>query len=472
MTLSYEKTNIWDAVDEAGLKAINEYASKYMDFLDKAQTERRASKEIIEAAKEKGFISLEEAEKKGKVKKGDKIYLHFMNKAAVLLVAGDDINEGSKIVGAHIDSPRLDIKANPIYEGKDSTGKSASLAYSKTHYYGGIKKYQWTTLPLAMVGLAIDKDGKEIEIEIGLKDDEPVFYVPDLLAHLSREQDNRKTKDAIKGEELNAVLGHSSYGQDKDTSNKVKENILELLNEKYGLVEEDFLVSELNFIPAMKAREVGFDRAMIAAYGHDDKVCAYATLEAILNVEDPDITCIGLFADKEEIGSIGATGMEGFYLENFLARLIALNYDEPLYRARMALSKTKVLSADVSSALDPTWPDAQDNLNVAKVGFGICLTKYVGSGGKFGANDANAEYLAKVRKVFDDGGVIWQTGEIGRVDLGGGGTIAFILAKYGAEIVDCGTAMLSMHAPYELVSKADAYMTYKAYDAFFKADVK
>lgn len=469
MSLSYEKSNIWDNLDEKSYDQVMEYSSRYIEFLDKAQTERRAAKEVIEMAKANGFKSLDEIKESGSLNKGDKVYLNWMEKSVVLAVIGDDITKGMKIIGAHTDSPRLDVKPNPVYEPKAGTGASSNLAYMKTHYYGGIKKYQWPTLPLALVGVAFTKAGEKVEINIGLDDNDPVFYVPDLLAHLSQDQMKRTLAEGIKGEELNAIIGHSSFGADKESKDKVKDNFLKIINEKYGLIEEDFQISELKFIPAIKAKEVGLDRGLIAAYGHDDKVCSFAILEAILKVENPEITSVALFADKEEIGSVGATGMEGYYLENFIAELISINNSDAMFKTRMALQNSKVLSADVTSALDPTFPDVLDHNNVAILGCGVTITKYVGSRGKGGTNDANSEYLAEIRRIFDDAEVIWQTGEFGKVDCGGAGTISYILAKYGADVVDCGTAMLSMHAPYELLSKADAYMTYKAYDAFYKA---
>lgn len=467
MSLSYKKTNIWESINEETCKEIYQYGSRYMDFLDKAQTERRASAEIIRHAEAKGFKPIEAYIEKGLVERGDKLYLNWMDKSVVLIVMGEDICRGMNIIGSHLDSPRLDIKANPLYEPSSERG-SANLAYLKTHYYGGIKKYQWPTIPLAMVGVGFTKEAKRVDFNIGLDEADPVFYVPDLLAHLSQDQMKRTLSEGLKGEELNAIIGHSSYGAGKDSKAKVKDNVLKILKEKYGLIEEDFLVSELNLIPAMKARDIGLDKALIGAYGHDDKVCAYASLEAILGIENPEITSVALFVDKEEIGSVGATGMEGYFFENLLGQIISLKDSNPMLKARLALQGSRVLSADVTSALDPTFPEVHDINNVCLLGCGISISKYVGSGGKGGTNDANGEYLAELRKIFEDEGVVWQTGELGRIDLGGGGTIGHILAKYGARVVDCGTPMLSMHAPYELVSKADAYMTYRAYKAFYQ----
>lgn len=465
MSLEFKRTNVWEEADDSLYQEIMDFNEKYKSYLDVAQTERRAAAETIRLAEEKGFVNFEERKKQGALKKGDKIYFNFMDKALALMIMGENLKEGMNIVGAHTDSPRLDVKPNPLYEGSDD----ANLALMKTHYYGGVKKYQWVNIPLALVGVSFTKEGEKIEFNIGLDEEDPIFYINDLLIHLSKDQMAKTMKEGITGEQLNVVVGHSSKDADKDSKNKIKENILKILNEKYGMVEADFLVSELNFIPAMKAKDVGFDRAMVAAYGHDDKVCSFTGVEAILEVENPSRTAVALIVDKEEIGSTGATGMESYFFENLLGQIFALEGENALLNARMALQNSKVLSADVNTALDPSFPDVVESLNACRVGCGVGLAKYTGSGGKFGSSDANAEFLAELRKIFDDAGVIWQTGELGKVDQGGGGTIAFILAKYGAEVVDCGPGMLSMHAPYELISKADVYMSYKAYKAFFES---
>ena len=465
MSLEFKRTNVWEEADDSLYQEIMDLNEKYKSYLDVAQTERRATAETIRLAEEKGFVNFEERKEQGALKKGDKIYFNFMDKALALMIMGENLKEGMNIVGAHTDSPRLDVKPNPLYEGSDD----ANLALMKTHYYGGVKKYQWVNIPLALVGVSFTKEGEKIEFNIGLDEEDPIFYINDLLIHLSKDQMAKTMKEGITGEQLNVVVGHSSKDADKDSKNKIKENILKILNEKYGMVEADFLVSELNFIPAMKAKDVGFDRAMVAAYGHDDKVCSFTGVEAILEVENPSRTAVALIVDKEEIGSTGATGMESYFFENLLGQIFALEGENALLNARMALQNSKVLSADVNTALDPSFPDVVESLNACRVGCGVGLAKYTGSGGKFGSSDANAEFLAELRKIFDDAGVIWQTGELGKVDQGGGGTIAFILAKYGAEVVDCGPGMLSMHAPYELISKADVYMSYKAYKAFFES---
>ena len=461
MKLNYEKKNIWEELSEKEIGEIFEYGERYKNFLNHAKIEREATVTIIEKAKENGYVSLDEA-LKGKIKKGDKIYLNNKNKSVIMMVVGDDITEGMNIIGSHIDSPRLDLKQNPVYE-------EGHMAYFKTHYYGGVKKYQWTTLPLALHGTAFTKDGKKLDIVIGEKEEDPIFYISDLLIHLSKDQRKKTMDEGITGEQLNVIIGHRSYkGKDEEKS-PIKDSILEYLNKEYGLVEEDFLVAELTIVPAGNARDVGFDRSLIASYGHDDKVCAYASLEAMLKVESPKRTAVSLFVDKEEIGSVGNASMGANYFHNMVAEILNNqfeNYSDVLLRR--AFANSKVLSADVTVAFDPNFAEVTEKNNVALMGHGVAIAKYTGSGGKFGSNDANTEFLQELRTLFNENGVIWQTGELGKIDQGGGGTIAFILAGYGAEVVDIGTAMLSMHAPIELLSKADAYMTSKAYEVFVK----
>ncbi|MDO5018373.1 MAG: aminopeptidase [Lagierella massiliensis] len=461
MQLNYEKKNIWNNVSENELKEIFEYSERYKDFLDHAKIEREATETIIKKAVENGYISLEEA-LKGKIKKGDKIYLNNKNKSVVMMVVGNDITEGMHILGSHLDSPRLDLKQNPLFE-------EGHMAYFKTHYYGGVKKYQWTTMPLALHGTAITKDGKKLNFAIGEKEEDPVFYITDLLIHLSKDQRKKSMDEGITGEQLNVIIGHNSYKAKDDSKNPIKDNILEYLNKEYGIVEEDFLVAELTVVPAGKSRDVGFDKALIASYGHDDKVCAYASLEAILKVENPEKTAVSLFVDKEEIGSVGNASMGANFFQNMVAEVLnnqIENYSDVLLRR--AFANSKVLSADVTVAYDPSFSEVVEKNNVSLLGHGVTLSKYTGSGGKFGSNDANSEFLQELRVLFDENNIVWQTGELGKIDQGGGGTIAFILAAYGAEVVDIGTGMLSMHAPIELLSKADAYMTSKAYEVFVK----
>lgn len=463
MKLSYERKNVWNEVSEDEHSEIMNYGQRYMDFLDAAKTEREATDYIIKKAKEKGFISLEEALNKGKLESGMKIYYNNKNKAAVLMVLGKDLKEGMRIVGAHLDVPRLDVKPNPLYEEEN-------LALLKTHYYGGVKKYQWTCIPLALHGIIYTKSGKEIVVNIGEDKDDPVFYINDLLIHLSKDQMAKTLAEGVTGEQLNVVIGHSSFGnKDEESKTKVKDNILKLLNEKYGIIEEDFQVAELEVVPSEKAKHVGLDKAMIAAHGHDDRVCSYAGFEAILEMDNPEITSVGLFVDKEEIGSVGNTSMDGYFFENMVAELLSLENNNAMLAARRSLEKSKVLSGDVTAGMDPSFPEVLEKQNAARIGGGICISKYTGARGKGGCNDANAEFMQEVRSIFDNENIIWQTGELGKIDQGGGGTIAYILARFGAEVVDCGTPMLSMHAPMELVSKADAYMTKKAYSAFYKA---
>ena len=461
MNLNYEKKNIWEELSEKEIGEIFEYGERYKNFLNHAKIEREATVTIIEKAKEHGYISLEEA-LKGKIKKGDKIYLNNKNKSVIMVVVGEDITEGMNILGSHIDSPRLDLKQNPVYE-------EGHMAYFKTHYYGGVKKYQWATIPLALHGTAFTKDGKKLDIVIGEKEDDPIFYISDLLIHLSKDQRKKSMDEGITGEQLNVIIGHRSYKDKDEDKSPIKNSILKYLNKEYGLVEEDFLVAELTIVPAGKARDVGFDRSLIASYGHDDKVCAYASLEAMLKVESPKRTAVSLFVDKEEIGSVGNASMGANYFHNMVAEILNNqfeNYSDVLLRR--AFANSKVLSADVTVAFDPNFAEVTEKNNVALMGHGVAIAKYTGSGGKFGSNDANTEFLQELRTLFNENGVIWQTGELGKIDQGGGGTIAYILAKYGAEVVDIGTAMLSMHAPIELLSKADAYMTSKAYEVFVK----
>lgn len=451
------KKSIWQRIDAKTNKEIYKYSEEYKNFLDIAKTEREACTEVIKRAKAKGFISLEEAMKKGP-KKNDKIYYNNKNKSAILMVLGDDLEEGMNIVGSHIDSPRLDLKANPIYE-------DGQMALAKTHYYGGIKKFQWPTIELSLHGFFIDKNGKEIKVSIGEKDDDPVFFINDILPHLAKTQSEKNLSEGVPAESLNIVFGHSSFDI-SDDDNPIKKSVLDYLKKNYNLDEDDFAVAEFEMVPAAKARDVGFDRAMVASHGQDDRVCSYANLEAILNVENPKITAVGLFVDKEEIGSVGNTAMTCKFFENFVAEILSTkeNYNDIVLRH--AMMNSHVLSADVTAAFDPDHKECFDEKNSAMVGFGVTMSKYTGARGKSGSNDANPEYLAKIRDLFNANDVIWQTGELGKVDQGGGGTIAYILAEYGAEVVDMGTAMLSMHAPVELLSKADAYMTFKAYEAF------
>ena len=467
MDLCCKPKSAWEGLDDSQMKELHNLSNDYLNFLNHGKTERECAKQIIEAAQAHGFKDLHEVVKKGRIAPGTKVYLNNKDKSVVMMVLGKDMTDGMHIIGAHIDSPRLDVRQNPLYE-------EAGVAFLKTHYYGGVKKYQWTTIPLAIHGVIFNKSGKKIEVCIGEDENDPVFFINDLLIHLSKKQLQETMAEAITGEQLNVVIGHMKIeaegkkaDKDKKKENIIKENVLKLLNDKYGIVEEDFRVAELEIVPAGKARSVGIDSSMIAAHGHDDRICAYTTLRAILEVENPNVTAVAIFADKEEIGSVGNTGMQAYYFENMVADLLSTKKDYSDVQVRHALAKSKMLSADVSAGFDPAFPSVFEKMNAAYMGNGICINKYTGSGGKGGSNDANPEFLQYVREVFDKNKVVWQTSELGMIDAGGGGTIAYILAKYGTEVVDCGVPVLSMHGPYELASKADLYMAYKAYRAFY-----
>ncbi len=458
--MEYKRKNLWLNIDENQKNDLEEISKDYIYFLNTAKTERLATKEIIRRAEEKGFVNLDEKIKEGSLKAGDKVYAVNKEKAvALFLIGSEDLENGLAIVGAHTDSPRLDLKPVPLSE-------DTNIAYLKTHYYGGVKKYQWTTIPLELHGVIYKKDGEKVEISIGDKEDEPVFTISELLIHLSRKLMDEKARDVIKGEQLQIIVG--SIPLDGDSENPVKKNILKILNEKYGIIEEDFITAEFEAVPAIKARNAGLDNSMIIAHGQDDRVCSYATLNAILSMETSKKTLVALFVDKEEIGSYGATGMSSQFLENTILELLNLKGKADLISFKRTLKNSKVLSADVTLAYDPNFKDVSEIDNAAQFGCGVALTKYTGSGGKGGSNDANAEYLQEVRAAFDKNNVIYQTGELGAVDAGGGGTIAFILAEYCMDVVDCGTPVISMHAPTELVSKADLYSTVEAYKSFYQ----
>lgn len=452
--------NVWENADEAQTKEIFSLNDEYKKFLDRGKTERECARDIVKMAQENGYVSVESVIEAGqKIEPGMKIYALNRDKSIILFVVGKEpIEKGMRIVGGHIDSPRLDLKPFPLYE-------DSGIAMFKTHYYGGVRKYQWASIPLAMHGVVMNKNGEKINICIGEDADDPVLFITDLLPHLAKDQNQKKLGEAITGEGLNLLVGTiPASDEEKD---KVKMNVMRLLNEKYGIEEIDFTSAELEIVPAGKARDVGFDRSMISAYGHDDRVCSFAGVKAILETENPTYTAVGMFMDKEEVGSMGNTGSESRYFENMVAELIALQADQYSdLLVRRSLSATKVLSADVCAAFDPNYPEVSDKRNTSFIGNGVQITKYTGARGKAGCNDANAEFVSEVRNLFDENGIVWQIGELGKVDQGGGGTIAYILANAGAEVVDCGTPMLSMHAPYEIVSKADVYMTYKAYKAF------
>ena len=457
--LKKEYDLVWEKLDEKGIKNVMEFSEGYKKFMDASKTEREATCEIVKMAELKGFKNFKDAIKEKSLKAGDKVYAVNKGKGVALFVIGKEpMENGLNIVGSHIDSPRLDLKSNPLYEDE-------GFALLKTHYYGGLKKYQWVTIPLAVHGVIFKKNGEKLNVVIGEDDKDPVLYISDLLIHLSQEQMEKKVSKAIEGEDLNILFGSIPI-KDKEAKERVKLNILKLLNEKYGIEEEDFVTAELEVVPAGKSRDVGFDRSMVMAYGHDDRICAYTSLKAMLDVENPTRTLTALFVDKEEIGSVGATGMHSKFFENTVAELINIGKDYSDIKLRRALANSKMLSSDVSAAFDPTYPSVNEKRNAAFAGKGIVINKYTGSRGKGGCNDANAEFMANVRDIFNANNVAWQTGELGKVDAGGGGTIAYILAQYDMEVVDCGVALLSMHAPWEIASKADIYETYRAYKAF------
>lgn len=458
--MEYTRKNVWLNIDDNKKNELEEISKDYIDFLNVSKTERLATKEIIRRAEKAGFKSLDEKIKSGSLDAGDKVYAVNKNKAVVLFVIGsEDLEKGMSIVGAHTDAPRLDIKPVPLAE-------DSSIAYFKTHYYGGVKKYQWTTIPLALHGVIFTKQGDKVEVSIGENEDEPVFTISELLIHLSRKQMDKSAREVIEGEQLKVIVGSIPLADEED--NPVKKNILKILNEKYGIIEEDFITAEFEVVPAIKARNAGLDNSMIIAHGQDDRVCTYSALSAIFNIENPSKTAVALFVDKEEIGSYGATAMTSQFFENTVLELLNIEGKANLISLKRSLQNSKVLSADVTSAYDPNFKDVSEIDNSAQFGCGVALTKYTGSGGKGGSNDANAEYLQELRTAFDKEEVIYQTGELGAVDAGGGGTIAFILAEYGMDVVDCGTPVISMHAPTELVSKADLYETVRAYRAFYK----
>lgn len=458
MELKYEAKNAWKVHKENNtLQEVMDYSKGYIDFLNKSKTERDCTKEIIKQAKGNGYISLEEAMKKGSINPGDKIYANNKDKGVCLFVIGkNSIDKGMRIIGSHIDSPRIDLKANPLYQ-------EANLGLFKTHYYGGIKKYQWVSLPLALHGVVILKDGSKVDICIGEEETDPVFCITDILPHLASDQNQKKISEAIKGEDLNLLIGSIPT----DENEGIVRNILNILNEKYNMIEEDFLSAEISIVPAGKARDLGLDKSMVISYGHDDKVCTYAALTSIFSIDECDYTSVTLCADKEEVGSNGNTGMQSKFFENIVAELIELENGYSDLKLKRAMSKSKVLSADVSAGYDPNYPGAYDKRNSAYMGNGVVLIKYTGARGKSGCNDANAEFVAEVRNLFNDANVAWQTGELGKVDQGGGGTIAYMLANYGAEVIDCGVGVLSMHGPYEVISKVDLYEMNKGYTAFF-----
>ncbi|MCI8986848.1 MAG: aminopeptidase [Lachnospiraceae bacterium] len=475
-----EYRNTWERYSEAQLQDVDVLSQEYMEFLNNGKTERECIDQIVNLIEEKGYRELEAVMESGdKLQAGDRVYSVWMNKSIVLFQIGTDkMADGINILGAHIDSPRLDIKQNPLYE-------DGGFAYLDTHYYGGVKKYQWVTIPLAIHGVVVKKDGTTVEVSVGEKEEDPVFFVSDLLIHLAQEQLEKKANKVIEGEALDIIVGNrplviekkEADGKNEEKGEKdekaaekdaVKKGILDILQKSYGIEEEDFISAELEVVPAGRAREAGFDRSMILAYGQDDRVCAFTSLKAMLEIGQTARTACCILVDKEEVGSVGATGMQSRFFENAVAEVMNLTGEYSELNVRRCLARSCMLSSDVSSAYDPSYAASFDKKNVAYLGNGMVFNKFTGSRGKSGSNDANAEYLGHIRGIFEKEDVNFQTAELGRVDLGGGGTIAYILALYGMNVIDCGVAVLNMHAPWEATSKADVYETKRGYVAFLE----
>lgn len=459
-----ERENAWKSCNKQTVKEIFGFCEGYKKFISECKTERECTRRSIQMAEEHGYRNLKEIiAAKETIKSGDKVYADNMGKAIVLFNIGKKpIEDGLKILGAHIDSPRLDVKQNPLYEDSD-------LVLMDTHYYGGIKKYQWTTIPLALHGVVALTDGSVIDVEIGEKEKDPVVCVSDLLIHLAAEQMEKNGSKVVEGEALDLVVGNMPFNPKKDEKNPAKAYILDILKKKYRIAEEDFMSAELEAVPAGKARDLGLDASMVLGYGQDDRVCAYTSLMAMLEVEEPEYTSVCLLVDKEEIGSVGATGMQSLFFENMVAEILDRMgcYSELILRRTLANSE--MLSSDVNAGFDPNYAYAFEKKNVSYLGRGVVFSKFTGSRGKSGSNDANAEYIARVRKALERENVAYQMAELGKVDIGGGGTIAYILAKYGMDVIDCGVAVLSMHAPYEATSKIDIYEAKRGYVAFLNA---
>ncbi len=475
-----EKKNTWETYEAKDIKKLEKLCAEYRSFLDNGKTERECVDYIVNLVEEAGYKELAALEKSGtQLKPGDKVYSVWMNKSIVMFQVGrKPLSQGMNILGAHIDSPRLDVKQNPLYE-------EGGFAYLDTHYYGGVKKYQWVTIPLAIHGVVVKKDGSTVELNVGENEDDPVFFVSDLLIHLAQEQLEKKASKVIEGEALDIIIGNRPLVIDKKADKKsdksgkkdgkdeektakdaVKAGILQILKDNYDMEEEDFVSAELEVVPAGKAREAGFDRSMILAYGQDDRVCAFTSMQAMLDTPETDRTLCCILVDKEEIGSVGATGMQSKFFENAVAELMNICGGYSELALRRCLAHSCMLSSDVSSAFDPAYASSFDKKNVAYLGGGMVFNKFTGARGKSGSNDANAEYIAHIRDIFAKEKINFQTAELGKVDLGGGGTIAYILALYGMNVIDSGVAVLNMHAPWEATSKADVYETYRGYKAF------
>lgn len=469
-----ERKVTWETYDEGQMKELEALNREYRDFLDNGKTERECIDTIVNTIEAEGYRELESLIESGaKLQKGDKVYSVCMNKSIAMFQIGEKpLTDGMNILGAHIDSPRIDVKQNPLYE-------DSGLAYLDTHYYGGVKKYQWVAIPLAIHGVVVKKDGTIVELNVGENEDDPVFFVSDLLIHLAGEQLKKTAAQVIEGEALDLIAGSrpiridagekDEEGEEPDkkkAKEAVKAGILDILKENYEIEEEDFISAELEIVPAGKAREAGFDRSMILAYGQDDRVCAFTSMRAMLDVKETERTMCCILVDKEEIGSVGATGMHSRFFENAVAEVMNLNGEYSELNLRRCLAHSCMLSSDVSAGYDPSYASCFEKKNAAFLGNGMVFNKFTGSRGKSGSNDANAEYMAHLRKVMDEREIVWQTAELGKVDVGGGGTIAYILAEYGMNVIDSGVAVLNMHAPWEATSKVDVYETYRGYKAF------
>lgn len=448
----------WETLADSVKNDVIRFSDEYIHFLNRSKTEREATSFIAEILEKNGFVNIKD---KMLLVPGDKVYYVNREKSVYAAIMGNKpVEAGLNIIGSHIDSPRLDLKPNPLYEDN-------GFAYFKTHYYGGVKKYQWTTIPLSIHGVIVKANGEKVTINIGEDESDPIFTITDLLPHLAQEQMEKKLKDGIAGEDLNLLIGSIPIGDEK-TTERIKLNVLKILNDKYGITEKDFVSSELELVPAFKARSLGFDRSMVAGYGQDDKICAYTSLRALLDTVTPAKTAVCIFADKEEIGSMGNTGMESHVFDTFISELLnKTNTNRPNLLDKV-FCNSKMLSADVDAGLDPIYASVSEKNNAAFLGMGVGLNKYTGARGKSGASDANAEFVAQIRNIFESNNIMYQVSELGKVDTGGGGTIAYILANKGVDVIDCGVPVLSMHAPYEVTSKFDVYEAYRAYAAFWK----
>ncbi|MCG8643690.1 MAG: aminopeptidase [Desulfobacterales bacterium] len=462
-TLLKKNRLVFDTLSQKQRDQMVTFNNAYKQFLNKSKTEREAAEQIVAAAEKKGFVDIDSFSGKTTAKPGQKVYKVFHNRCVGLAVLGkEDPSGGSHIIASHIDSPRLDLKQNPFYEDLD-------MGLIKTHYYGGIRKYHWLAIPLALHGTVITGTNEKTDITIGEDPDDPVFTITDLLPHLAgKTEGDKKLPDVFVGEKLNLLAGSAPMGEETD-KDRFKLHLLHLIHEKYGLTEEDFVSAEIEAVPAEKARDVGLDRSMIGAYGQDDRVCAYTGLQALLDAESPQKTAMALFFDKEEIGSEGSSGAKSNFLEDFMSDLLMVSGQTTDNRClRKALINSRCLSADVNAAMDPDYKEVHEPMNAARLGYGICITKFTGVRGKSGSNDASAEFVGKIRHIFNKNKIVWQTGELGKIDEGGGGTVAKFLAEFGMNVLDCGPAILSMHSPFEVSSKADVYMTYLGYKAFYE----